>query len=181
MPLPKKQPNNKKARKLEKRREQRLNSNPIPSVKFERATYDTNYTSYTSYPNYTTSSNHSKRLYGGTILDLTGKTIPEITGMDVLAADRWQELLPPYDHLTPEDHDWHDPFHHAVASLFHKGGKLKDYGIIPKEGYDLYKIMSYMRAVLPDWGPKHEHKIGGVAHMLRKWCIYDKGQANERP
>lgn len=105
---------------------------------------------------------------------LVGDKIPEVSDADIAFPSRWRELLPPYNQLSKEDHNFNDPFHDAVSSLFFSGGRLSDYGIFPKEGNDLKKIMRYMRATLGDWGPKHEHKIGGIAHMLRKWCDYKK-------
>ena len=167
MPLPKKQPNNKKARKLEARRQERIANIRETAKKFDRIPYDITIPVGPSKSS-SKSTHDSRHLYGGSILK--GDEIPSITGMDVFACDRWKELLPPEEALTKEDRNWNDPFHHAVASLFHGGGSLKQYGIVPKDPNNLGKIMAYLRAVLPDWGPSHEHKIGGCAHMLRKWC-----------
>ena len=54
--------------------------------------------------------------------------------------------------------------------LFYKGGRFEDHGIRVKPGIPAEKVMRYFRATAGDWGPKHEHKIGGIGHMLAKWC-----------
>lgn len=72
--------------------------------------------------------------------------------------------------LTPDERSMHGPFCDAVSSLFFSGGKLSDHGIAIKSGIDGVKVMRYIRATLGDFGPSHEHKIGGIAHMLAKWC-----------
>lgn len=181
MPLPKKQPDNRKARKLAARKEQREaeRQKNLPYSQTERYHrqyardyFDNEQREHLRKFQEETRLYESKHLHGGSVLK--GDEIPGVTGLDLIACDRWEELLPPYESLTKEDRDWNDPFHHAVSSLFYKGGSLKQYNIVPKDPNNLGKIMAYIRATLGDFGPKHEHKIGGITHMLRKWCNHEK-------
>lgn len=101
---------------------------------------------------------------------LTGDAIPEVSDLDCAFPTRWRELLPAWDELTPAERSMNSPFCRALSSLFFEGGKLSDHGIKVRDGYDERKVMRYIRATLGDFGPSHEHKIGGIAHALAKWC-----------
>lgn len=96
--------------------------------------------------------------------------VPEVGNRDIMFPSRALELLPKWEELTREEQSMSGPFCHAAAALFHGGGTLAQQGLFPKPGVDLDKVMRFLRATLPDWGPKHEHKIGGVGQMLAKWC-----------
>lgn len=96
--------------------------------------------------------------------------IPEVTDADCAFPTRYRELLPKWEDLSDDEKNMRGPFCEALSSLFFRGGKLADHGIVPKPGVDLKKVMRYIRATLGDFGPSHEHKIGGIAHMLAKWC-----------
>ena len=72
--------------------------------------------------------------------------------------------------MTKDERNMRGPFCDALSSIFYKGGKLSDHGIEMKPGIDQVKVLRYIRATLGDYGPSHEHKIGGIAHMLAKWC-----------
>lgn len=96
--------------------------------------------------------------------------IPEVTDAEIAFPCQYQRLLPKWEDLTDEEKHLRGPFCEALSKLFFSGGKLADHGITPKPGVELTKVMRYVRATLGDWGPKHEHKIGGIAHMLAKWC-----------
>lgn len=105
--------------------------------------------------------------------------IPNVDGIDCAFPSRWQELLPKWEELTDEEKRGRGPFCDALNSLFFSGGRLADHGIVPKPGVDLGRVMAYIRATLGDFGPKHEHKIGGIAHNLKKWCDYN--QSAQKP
>ena len=86
------------------------------------------------------------------------------------------------DYLTREQlGDWYGcygdnsdtPFHKAAEMLFYKGGKLTDFGLVPKDGVDPGKVRAAAHALLGSWAPKHEIKIGTVAVALANWCDYD--------
>lgn len=96
--------------------------------------------------------------------------IPNVDFLDVTFPSRWQELLPEWEELTEEEKRGRTPFCEALQKLFFRGGKLSDYGIVPKPGINVGRVTQYVAATLGDWGPKHEHKIGGIGHMLAKWC-----------
>ena len=104
--------------------------------------------------------------------------VPDVDDVDCAFPSRWRELLPPMSELTDTERNMRGPFCEALSSIFFKGGKLEDYGIRPKPGTDMKKVYRYVRATLGDFGPKHEHKIGGIGHMLAKWCtIYTKPES----
>ena len=97
--------------------------------------------------------------------------IPDVDNLDVMFQGRWRELLPKWEDLTRQEQSGRgDAFCDALNSLFFSGGKLADHGITFKEGVDGTKVMRYIKATLGDFGPSHEHKIGGIAHMLKQWC-----------
>lgn len=96
--------------------------------------------------------------------------VPEVDDLDIAFPTRWRDLLPPQEDLTDDEWRGHTPFCKAIQSIFFRGGKLSDHGITMKPGVDGDKVMRYIRATLGDFGPKHEHKIGGIGHMLAKWC-----------
>ena len=103
-----------------------------------------------------------------------GKDVPNVSDADCAFPTRWRELLPPEADLTDEERNMRGPFCKALSSLFYRGGKLADHGIKVRDEYDAGKVMRYIRATLGDFGPPHEHKIGGIAHALSKWCIIEK-------
>jgi hypothetical protein len=96
--------------------------------------------------------------------------IPEVSDADMAFPSRYRQLLPKWEDLTDDEQRMRSPFCHPLSMIFFKGGKLADHGITPKPGVDMTKVNRYVRATLGDFGPKHEHKIGGIAHMLAKWC-----------
>jgi hypothetical protein len=154
MPLPRSQSDNHKARRKAKRAKAKAEGHPINEM-----------------PKRFVIENSKEECLNN------DNVIPEVSDLDVAFPARWRELLPAPEELTQEDNNWNDPFHRAVSSLFSKGGTLEEFGIYPKPGYDVRKVMRYIKATLGDWGPKHEHKIGGIAHMLRIWCDYRKPQS----
>lgn len=95
---------------------------------------------------------------------------PLVSDIDCAFPTRWRELLPPWGDLTEAEKRGNGPYCDALQSLFFRGGRLSDHGIVPKPGVELKRVMRYIQATLGDFGPKHEHKIGGIAHMLAKWC-----------
>lgn len=99
-----------------------------------------------------------------------GSDIPDVSDADCAFPTRWRELLPPVSSLTDDERRVRGPFCDALSSIFYSGGKLADFGIAPKPGTDMTKVHRYIRATLGDFGPSHEHKIGGIAHALAKWC-----------
>lgn len=89
---------------------------------------------------------------------------------DCVFPTKWRELLPKWEDLTDEEKRCQGPYCRALQSLFFRGVRLSDHNIYVKPGIDESKVHRYIRATLGDFGPKHEHKIGGIAHMLAKWC-----------
>jgi hypothetical protein len=108
--------------------------------------------------------------------------IPYVDDVDCAFPSRWRELLPKLEDLTDDERMCldRDPFCLAVSNLFFSGGKLADHGIFPKPGIDIVLVTRYLRATLGDWGPSHEHKIGGIAHMLKKWCVYKPSKGRKK-
>ena len=103
-------------------------------------------------------------------------TPPKLTDADAAFGVRnWRQYLPPWTALTKDEQQGRGPWCEAVSNLFFNGGKLVDHGITIKPDINRTDVHRYMRAMLQDFGPPHEHKIGGIAHMLKKWCIYKKG------
>ena len=98
--------------------------------------------------------------------------IPTVTDVDMAFPCRWKELLPRWEELTQDEKRGHGPFCAAVSRLFYNGVRLEDVGVTPKPGVEGYLIDRYLKATLGDFGPKHEHKIGGIAHRLAEWCDY---------
>lgn len=97
-------------------------------------------------------------------------SIPEVTDADCAFPTRWQTLLPKWEDLTKDEKACRGPFCDAISRVFFSGGKLADHGITFKDGVDSRKVHRYLRATMGDFGPSHEHKIGGIAHMLAQWC-----------
>ena len=100
-----------------------------------------------------------------------GVDIPDVSDVDCAFPTRWRDLLPPEEALSDDERHMRGPFCDAISSLFYKGGKLADHNIEVRDGYDATKVTRYIRATLGDFGPPHQHKIGGIAHALSKWCI----------
>lgn len=148
MPLPKRQPNNAHDRRLAKMRAAKANQ-PPQEQKYVRV--------------------NAALIDAAKVAPQSGP-VPEVSDLDTAFQGRWRELLPKYDDLTPDEKNGRGPFCDALNSLFFSGGKLSDHGITPKPGIELGKVMRYIRATLGDFGPSHEHKIGGIAHMLAQWC-----------
>ncbi len=96
--------------------------------------------------------------------------VPEVTDLDCAFPTRYRELLPAWDDLTKDERNMSGPFCRAISMLFYKGGSFESVGIRVRDGVDAKKVMRYVRATAGDFGPKHEHKIGGIGHMLAKWC-----------
>ena len=107
-------------------------------------------------------------------------TMPEVTNHDVMYAERAMELLPKWEELTPDEQKGRGPFCEAVQSLFFSGGTLAEHGIFPKPGVELRDVMRYLHATMPSFSPRHEHKIGGVGHMLAKWCDHNPSARHGR-
>lgn len=106
-------------------------------------------------------------------------TPPKLTDADASwGVHNWRQYLPPWASLTKDEQQGRGPWCDAVSSLFFNGGKLADHGITVKPDINSADVHRYMKAMLQDWSPPHEHKIGGIAHMLKKWCTYhNKGQS----
>ncbi|MCB1506278.1 MAG: hypothetical protein KDJ47_14970 [Hyphomicrobiaceae bacterium] len=102
-----------------------------------------------------------------------GVDVPDVSDLDCAFPCRWRELLPQMEELSDDERRMRGPFCDALSSLFFGGGKLSDHGINVRDGYDETKVIRYIRATLGDFGPSHEHKIGGIAHALAKWCTID--------
>lgn len=96
--------------------------------------------------------------------------VPEATDVEMAFPSQHEKLLPKWEDLTDEERSNSTVFCKAAQSLFFNGGKLEDFGVRIREGIEPTKVYRYLRATLPDWGPSHEHKVGGVGHMLAKWC-----------
>lgn len=96
--------------------------------------------------------------------------IPEVSDLDMAFPTRWKTLLPPWDELTDDERHYGTIYCEAAERLMFNGGTLEDHGVRIRDGVDAEKVYRYLKATLGDFGPKHEHKIGGIGHMLAKWC-----------
>lgn len=153
MPLPKAQANNKKSRKLEARKKAKASNQKEKAPKFERA--DTS----------------NFRQHEGQFI--AGGGIPEVSDLDMAFPTRYRKLLPVWEQLTEEEQAGNNQYCHNLNQLFFRGGDMSKY-FTAKPGYDQTKIHRYIKATLGDYGPKHEHKIGGIAHALANWCVANK-------
>lgn len=97
------------------------------------------------------------------------EAIPEVSDLDMAFPTRYRELLPKWDALTSDEKSNKGPYCRALESLFFKGGRIAEH-LDLKPGVDGNKVARFVAATLGDFGPSHEHKIGGIAHMLAKWC-----------
>ncbi len=104
------------------------------------------------------------------MLDEQIPDVPAVTDLEMAFPTRYRELLPTWDDLTDDEKAMRCPICDAVASLFYRGGTLADHGFTVKEGVVESKVIRYLHATLGDFGPSHEHKIGGIAHQLKQWC-----------
>lgn len=61
------------------------------------------------------------------------------------------------------------PYFQIVNTLFY-GSPPPDGNVEFKEGFEPEKVVRAARAHIASWKPKHEHKIIGVAYMLKCMC-----------
>lgn len=103
--------------------------------------------------------------------------IPTVTDLDMAFPTRWKELLPKWEELTDDEKAGRGLFC-KVAQAIAAGQDTLDIDgkeFEPKPGIDINLVGRYLRATLGDYGPSHEHKIGGVAHRLAEWYdVIDK-------
>lgn len=105
---------------------------------------------------------------------------PDLTDADVAFCHRdWRVLLPPKEAISKEDWSNRSPMAEALQSIFFRGGRLEDFGIAPKPGIDMKKVYRFVKCTLGDYGPSHEHKIGGIAHRLSEWCTIKPKQGRK--
>ena len=96
--------------------------------------------------------------------------IPEVSDAEIAFPCNYKTLLPKWSDLSESEKNMSGPFCKAATMLFYKGGRIEDHGLKIKSDLDSSKVYRYLKATLGDYGPKHEHKIGGIGHMLSKWC-----------
>ncbi len=53
------------------------------------------------------------------------------------------------------------------SHLFHCGGEGVEMNL--KKGVDGNKMMRWYQAHATSWGPKHEHKVAGIAYRFSQW------------
>lgn len=79
-------------------------------------------------------------------------------------------LLPPYDAETKELYSVRNKWESFISHWFYKSipeeitDKLK-----PAEGIDKKEALRHLKACMGSYQPKHEHKIGGCARLLKDW------------
>lgn len=95
---------------------------------------------------------------------------PEVNDADTIFPTRFYQLCPAWDQLTEDEKKGRGYLCEGLARLFFEGGTLESVGIKVRDGVDKARVLRFIRATLGDWSPSHEHKIGGIAHMLAKWC-----------
>jgi hypothetical protein len=66
----------------------------------------------------------------------------------------------------------------VATSLFHRGGKLTQYGLRLKPEVDSGKAHRALQALLCSFEPSHEAKIATVAQYLHQWCDPCKPEAD---
>lgn len=99
----------------------------------------------------------------------TTTPLPEVPEVDdVEMAFSTTKHLPPWSVLTEQERRGDGPYCDCVQHLFFMGGKITDH-LTPKPGADVAKITRLFRALAGSFEPKHEHKIGGIAHLLAQW------------
>jgi hypothetical protein len=67
----------------------------------------------------------------------------------------------------------------VATSLFHRGGKLTQYGLRLKPEVDSGKAHRALQALLCSFEPSQEAKIATVAQYLHQWCNPCKPETEE--
>ncbi len=99
--------------------------------------------------------------------------IPDIPDADVVFGGADQHL-PKWADLPPDFRSMRGKFCDAASSLFYSGGTLSDHNLKFKDGVDRQRAARLIRALLGSFGPRHEHKIGGVGYLLSQWCDLER-------
>jgi len=94
---------------------------------------------------------------------------------DVEMAFSTDRLLPSWDDIPQEFKDG-NAYTNLVDALF-AGVTLPDGNIEMKPGFTPEALNRAVRAHLQSFGPKHEHKVAGVAFMIASSCTFEPAQA----
>lgn len=100
---------------------------------------------------------------------ITPSDLETITDVDLTFGTT--KLLPKTDNIPNDFRERGDdlPYFQVVNALF-SGKPLVSGDVEFKDGFDPEKVVRVVRAHLASWEPKHEHKISGVAYMLKCMC-----------
>jgi hypothetical protein len=93
----------------------------------------------------------------------------EVSDLDLAFPTRHEELLPKWEDIPENFRNMNDRSKWAqlVSDWFYYGlSKLEGK---TKEGIDSTMAIRHIKAILGDWGPKHEHKMAGCAYLLSLW------------
>lgn len=77
-------------------------------------------------------------------------------------------LLPPREEIPPDKWDGRHPYAQLAQCWFTNG--FREAYPSWKTGIDGPKAIRHLRCVMGSFEPKHEHKIGGIAVLLERWC-----------
>lgn len=88
------------------------------------------------------------------------------------------DLLPPLEEIPQEFHSSANIHHQIVAAIFY-GSPLPDGDVTVRDGFAQDRMVDCVRAHLKSWGPKHEHKMAGVAYMLSLMAQVEPARQSE--
>lgn len=91
-------------------------------------------------------------------------TIKEVTNIDI-AFGVFEGFLPEWKDIPEEYKTGKNEWTKGAESWFYSGLSSSS-EFLPKEGVDPEKAVRMIHACLVSFGPKHEHKIAGVAYLL---------------
>lgn len=97
-------------------------------------------------------------------MEITPDLINSIT--DVEMAFGTERLLPAEAEIPDEfSSENGNQYTEVVNCIFYKR-QLPNYEIVFKDGFEPKALYRAVGAHLASWGPKHEHKISGVAYLI---------------
>jgi len=99
----------------------------------------------------------------------------DVTDVELAFPAKGVERLPAWDDIPEDYRAERNPRCHFVQEWFMLG--LKNPNIVPKEGVDKEKALRHIHAIMGSYGPKHEHKIAGVAYLIDQWFEKFEGEA----
>lgn len=99
--------------------------------------------------------------------------VPKVSTVEMAFPATAMDYLPPWD-ILPEEfrENGHNAWMTLANTWFHSTRSLADrkLQLALKEDIDMDDLRNLIHVCMRSYAPKHEHKIGGVAYMLSRWC-----------